>query len=493
MTIDRDDADCRLRRAVRLGLRRRQSVCADPPVRHAGRPARGSSIAPTRGARASSSTSSTTTSVRTAITCTTSRRTTSPTGTRTTGAGRSTSRDRRRRARVLRRERRLLDRRVPLRRAAARRDPGHQGRFAGARDRGDRRRRAREAAGRRPIYIVAENEPQDTRLVRPPDAGGYGLDALWNDDYHHTAIVALTGRREAYYTDYTGIAAGVRVEREVRLPLSGAVVRLAEAAARHAGARSSGRRFVTFLENHDQVANSAYGKRLHQLSSPGRLSRADRVDAARSRDADALSGPGVRRRRRRSCFSPITTKELAADVATGRGEFLAQFPSIADPDIQASLPPPGAEARSRVASWICPSESVTREVYALHRDLLRCGETDPAFRARRDGASTARCSRRPSSSALRAGMTATTPADRQPRCRSDAGARARAVAGAADRVRWVLQWSSEAAAVRRERRAPLVPEGPWHVPGESALLLGPEIAAARRTSSGADRRRARRS
>ena len=65
-------------------------------------------------------------------------------------------------------------------------------------------RRAREAAGRKRIFLAAENEPQDARLVRPLAEGGYGLDALWNDDYHHTAVVALTGRREAYYTDYLG-------------------------------------------------------------------------------------------------------------------------------------------------------------------------------------------------------------------------------------------------------------------------------------------------
>src|SRR5262249_5974194 len=54
----------------------------------------------------------------------------------------------------------------------------------------------------RSTYLVAENEPQHTRLVRPAAEGGYGLDALWNDDFHHSALVALTGRNEGYYTDY---------------------------------------------------------------------------------------------------------------------------------------------------------------------------------------------------------------------------------------------------------------------------------------------------
>src|SRR5204863_1107641 len=63
---------------------------------------------------------------------------------------------------------------------------------------------ARRTAGSRSIYLVAENESQHTRLVRSPRESGFGLDALWNDDFHHSAHVALTGRAEAYYSDTTG-------------------------------------------------------------------------------------------------------------------------------------------------------------------------------------------------------------------------------------------------------------------------------------------------
>ena len=63
---------------------------------------------------------------------------------------------------------------------------------------------ARRAAGKRSIIVVNENESQESKLVRPVEQGGYGLDMLWNDDFHHSAKVAMTGRREAYYTDYLG-------------------------------------------------------------------------------------------------------------------------------------------------------------------------------------------------------------------------------------------------------------------------------------------------
>src|SRR4029077_10393203 len=63
-------------------------------------------------------------------------------------------------------------------------------------------RQVRAAARGRKTLIVAENEPQHTKLVRTAECGGYGLDALWNDDFHHSAVVALDGRREAYFTDF---------------------------------------------------------------------------------------------------------------------------------------------------------------------------------------------------------------------------------------------------------------------------------------------------
>src|SRR5213082_2496249 len=65
-------------------------------------------------------------------------------------------------------------------------------------------RAARETAKPRKILLIAENERQVAKLIQPREKGGDDLDAVWNDDFHHSAAVALTGRREAYYTDYLG-------------------------------------------------------------------------------------------------------------------------------------------------------------------------------------------------------------------------------------------------------------------------------------------------
>src|SRR5436190_1363363 len=59
-------------------------------------------------------------------------------------------------------------------------------------------RAAREAARPREIILVAENERQEAKLIRPRAEGGDDLDAVWNDDFHHSAVVALTWSWEAY-------------------------------------------------------------------------------------------------------------------------------------------------------------------------------------------------------------------------------------------------------------------------------------------------------
>lgn len=65
---------------------------------------------------------------------------------------------------------------------------------------------ARLAAHPRKIVVIAESEPQDSQLVTPPEPGGMGADALWIDDFHHTARVNATGDAAAYCQDYTGSA-----------------------------------------------------------------------------------------------------------------------------------------------------------------------------------------------------------------------------------------------------------------------------------------------
>ncbi len=120
-----------------------------------------------------------------------------------------------------------------------------------------------ERLGRR-AYVIAESTLNDPRFVRPPDRGGYGLDAQWSDDFHHALHVLLTGERTGYYEDYGGISDLQTAFRE-GFVLSGRYSRFRR---RRHGAPSTdipAARFVVNAQTHDQVGNRARGDRLGHL------------------------------------------------------------------------------------------------------------------------------------------------------------------------------------------------------------------------------------
>jgi len=189
-------------------------------------------------------------------------------------------------------------------------------------------RRVREAAKDRSTYLVAENETQQSGLVRPVEQGGYGLDALWNDDFHHSARVALTGRNEAYYSDHLGHPQEFISAMKRGFLFQGQWYAWQN---KRRGTPTTGlhpANFVNCIQNHDQVANSLRGIRLHQLTSPGSF---------RAMTALLLLGPGTPMLFQGQEFAASTpflyfadhNPELAKLVAAGRQQFLEQFPSIA--------------------------------------------------------------------------------------------------------------------------------------------------------------------
>ena len=119
---------------------------------------------------------------------------------------------------------------------------------------------------RRPVWVIGESDLNDPRLLRPPALGGYGLDAQWNDDFHHALHTLLTGERAGYYQDFG------RIDQLARAYRDGYVYTGQYAAFRRRrhGASSADRpahQFVVFTQNHDQVGNRPLGERLSQLVS----------------------------------------------------------------------------------------------------------------------------------------------------------------------------------------------------------------------------------
>ena len=319
--------------------------------------------------------------------------------------------------------------------------------------------RARARGGGR--HGRSSSSPRTSRRTRGwcgrSREGGYGLDALWNDDFHHSAMVALTGRAEAYYSDTAAS------RRSSSRPRSTAICFRASTTT-GSGSRAARRRwglppaaFVVFLQNHDQVANSARGLRGHQLTSPGRW---------RAMTALLLLSPGTPMLFQGQEFSASAPflyfadfePELAAAVRKGRARVPARsFRASPTSSAAATLADPGDPATFERCKLDLAERETHAAAYALHVDLLRAaarGRGVPRCSSR--AASTARCSSR-SAFALRfftADHVDDRLLDRQPRSRP--AARRRSPSRCWRRrpdADWIVPVVERGPRVRRQRHA----------------------------------------
>ena len=124
------------------------------------------------------------------------------------------------------------------------------------------KKRARQL-GRR-VHLIAESALNDVRLIRQPDLGGFGLDAQWNDDFHHALHTILTGETGGYYQDFGRFD---QLEKSFRegFAYTGQYSAFRKRSHGSRSAEIPARRFVIFSQNHDQVGNRMLGERLGAL------------------------------------------------------------------------------------------------------------------------------------------------------------------------------------------------------------------------------------
>lgn len=334
-------------------------------------------------------------------------------------------------------------------------------------------REARRAAGKRSIYLVVENEPQQAKFVRPPEAGGLGMDALWNDDFHHSAMVLLSGRNEAYYSDYVGkpqefvsaVKRGYLYQGQWYLwqkkPRGTWAFDLPPTA------------FVHYIQNHDQIANTAQGQRAHTWTSPGRMKAITVLLLLAPQTPMLFQGQEF------AASSPFFyfadhRADLAEKVHRGRKEFMAQFPSLARPEVQEQLPDPG-HPETFVRSKLDLSERRKHgPMYQLHRDLLRLRREDRVFSAPRCGAVDGAILGEKAFVLRFFGEQE----DRLLLINFDPDVRLspmpEPLLAPPEGARWGVLWSSEDIRYGGSGTPPLDEEGTWLVPGQAALVLGPK-------------------
>lgn len=250
----------------------------------------------------------------------------------------------------------------------------------------------RESARYRRVFVVAENERQQSHLARTVENCGYGIDGLWNDDFHHCACVAVTGRNEAYYSDYKGKPQELISMLKYGYLFQGQWYSWQKAPRGTPSLDLCAWQFVLFLQNHDQISNGSGGQRLDRLTSPGRY---------RAITALLLLSPGTPLLFQGQefgasspfCFFADHEGELRELVRQGRLQFLSQFPSLAQPEAREQQPDPGDPATFDMCKLDLSERQKNAPLYSMHQDLLRLRREDDVFqrasaegRAAMDGA-----------------------------------------------------------------------------------------------------------
>ena len=226
----------------------------------------------------------------------------------------------------------------------------------------------RAAAAGRTTYVVAENEPQDTRLLRE-----YGFDAMWNDDWHHAAMVAASGRREAYYTDYLGTPQEFISMAKLGFLYQGQWYSWQKKRRGTSSIDVPSDQLIAYLQNHDQLANSQSGTRTHHPALIALLLLQPQTPLIFQGQEFAASAPFT--------YFADHAPELADNVAKGRREFLEQFPSISG----GHLPLPHERATFEQCKLDHSERETNGEVVKMYRELLRLRRAMP-FDARMEGA-----------------------------------------------------------------------------------------------------------
>lgn len=239
-------------------------------------------------------------------------------------------------------------------------------------------RTAHQATTDRMIIVIGENEPQRSELMYPPDKGGDAFDAIWNDDFHHTAIVRMTGRREAYYTDYKGTAQEFISCLKYGFLFQGQYYTWQENYRGTPGLDLKPANFINFLQNHDQVANSGIGQRIGQLTDLGTL---------KTMTCLLLISPCIPmlfQGQEFGCSNPFFyfahhERDLRKLVHEGRKEFLSQFPHLATQEMSEHLKNP-SDIKTFLSSKLNFEERITnKHIYQLHKDLIKLKKTDEVF------------------------------------------------------------------------------------------------------------------
>lgn len=240
-------------------------------------------------------------------------------------------------------------------------------------------RHASQQLGRR-LLLIAEDHRNLRELVAPVGEHGFGFDAVWSEDFHHSMRRLLARDADGYFQDFNGTA------EEIATVLNQGWLFTGQQSQYYGGPRGTsieGTRppqFVIYLQNHDQVGHRPFGRRLHH-----------EVDLASWRAASTLlilapETPLLFMGQEWAASSPFHffidhRPELARKIWEGRRCELSRFHAFADPKIWSRLPDPGSLETFRACKlrWDELEEEPHKGILALYKRLLKLRATHPAL------------------------------------------------------------------------------------------------------------------
>jgi len=229
----------------------------------------------------------------------------------------------------------------------------------------------------RPLPLIAESDLNDPMLITPREQGGYGLDAQWDDDVHHVLHAMLSGERHGYYADFGSLPSLAKVlTRAFFHDGSYSSFRGCEHGKPVDVEQVPGWRFVTFLQDHDQVGNRARGDRLCHLTSPGRLKIGAVLLFSSPFTPMLWMGEEWAASTRWPFFTSHPQPELAKAVSEGR---IAEFADHGW-DVSAMVDPQDPAAyHDSVLNWAEAETGEHAEMLRLYRDLIRLRRENPSL------------------------------------------------------------------------------------------------------------------
>ncbi|WP_298254925.1 malto-oligosyltrehalose trehalohydrolase [uncultured Arthrobacter sp.] len=230
----------------------------------------------------------------------------------------------------------------------------------------------------KPLFLIAESDLNDPRLIEPRSAGGYGLAGQWSDDFHHAVHVNLTGETDGYYLDFDSVGALAKVLEDGFFH-NGTYSSFRE---RHHGreidaATVSPLQLVVCTQNHDQIGNRAAGDRLSALLTPAQLAQAAVLNILGPFTPMLFMGEEYGASTPWPFFTSHPEPELGTATAEGR---LREFERMGWRPEDVPNPQDPATFASAKLDWAELDQGHHAELLSTYRDLIRLRAERPDLR-----------------------------------------------------------------------------------------------------------------